>query len=356
MRIAIQKSEFQHGTIPIPDFIRHCQKNNLDFEIVDAYDTDIVSKLRGFDIFIWYPAIDSIYNTILSASLLNAIESMGVLVYPNFSTAWHHDNKIAESFYLDANNIPIPRYWTFFEREMALNWARQDAQYPIIAKLKSGAGSNNVRMIKSSSEAVAYVKRMFGKGFSPAPSFIFKASSHYKATRGNWREMKNRITRFPDFVRRYFKSRDLPIEKGYVYFQEFIPNDGYDVKVCVLNGKISFLTRPVRKNDFRASGGGTIEYRKELVPDNVLMTARDTAEKLGFQKIGFDFVVDKRTGEGKIIEMCCEYSHKALEGAGGYWDFNLQWHEGGVGSSKELIDMLIKMKTSTTGGNPDNRS
>ena len=318
----------------------------MDYGTVDAFDRDIMKQLKGYDIFIWYPGIHSISSQILTASLLRSVESMGVLVYPNTTTVWHFDNKIAQSYYLDAMNAPIPKYWTFFDREKALAWVRQEAVFPLVAKLKSGAGGNNVRLINSSREAVTYVKRMFGRGFSPALSVFLKASSHYSATRGNWNEMKKRIARIPEFLRRYFKSREFPNERGYVYFQEFVPNDGYDIRIVVVNDKMSFCTRPIRKNDFRASGGGITEHRKELVSENVLVSARDTAKKLELQKIAFDFVVDNRTGEGRITEMSCEFPHAGgISGAGGYWDFDLNWHEGTVEPSKELIDMLVKLKT-----------
>ena len=349
MRIAIQKyGEFQHSLIPIPEYIKYCHDSGLDYGIVDAFDKDIVTQLNGYDIFIWYPGIHSISNQLITTSLLKAVESMGILVYPNSSTGWHFDNKIAETFYLDTINAPIPKYWAFFDREKALYWIRHEAVFPIVAKLKSGAGSNNVRLLKNSSEAESYTKRMFGRGFSPVLNIFLKASSHYHATRGNWQQMKKRIARVPEFLRRYFKSKEFPNEKGYVYFQEFVPNDRYDVKIVVVNEKMSFFTRPIRKNDFRASGGGIFEYRKELVPENVLITARDITKKFGMQKIGFDFVIDNRSGEGKITEMCCEFSHTGIIGAGGYWDFDLNWHHESLNPSHELIKMLVKMKSNNS--------
>ena len=350
MRIAIQQyGEFQHSVIPLPEYVRYCQDRGLDYVIVDAFDKDIITNLKGCDIFIWYPGIHSVSNQLLTVSLLKAVESMGVLVYPNSSTGWHFDNKIAESFYLDANHAPIPKYWAFFEREKALNWVRREALFPLVAKLKSGAGGNNVRLLRTRREAVSYVKRMFGRGFSPALSVFLKASSHFSATRSNWTEMKKRIARTPEFLRRYFKSREFPNERGYVYFQEFVPNDGYDIRIVVVNEKMSFCTRPIRKNDFRASGSGITEHRRELVSEHVLVTARDMAKKLKLQKIAFDFVVDNRTGVGKITEMCCEFPHSGgIIGAGGYWDFDLNWHEGILEPSKELINMLIRRETCST--------
>ena len=53
-------------------------------------------------------------------------------------------------------------------------------------------------------------------------------------------------------------------------------------------------------------------------------------------------MIDNRTGEGKIVEMCCGYVAHATDAAGGYWDYDLNWHEndGVLNSVKELLDLM----------------
>ena len=46
----------------------------------------------------------------------------------------------------------------------------------------------------------------------------------------------------------------LPLEKGYVYFQDFIPNNDTDTRIVVIGDKIIGERRGVRNGDFRASG------------------------------------------------------------------------------------------------------
>nr|WP_218917939.1 hypothetical protein [Draconibacterium orientale] len=134
----------------------------------------------------------------------------------------------------------------------------------------------------------------------------------------------------------------MPKEKDYCSFQEFIPNAGYDLKIYVIGDKISFLARHTRKGDFRASGGGNLSYDKSLVPKNVLESAFETSDKLKLQCIGFDYVVDKSTKKGKIIEMSFGFAHQALIGANGYWDRDLQWHNEPVNAPHEIIKNLLK--------------
>lgn len=59
---------------------------------------------------------------------------------------------------------------------------------------------------------------------------------------------------------RYFirteTEKFLIYHKGYIYFQDFIPNNNYDTRVKVIGNRCAALRRYNRKNDFRASGSG----------------------------------------------------------------------------------------------------
>ena len=45
-------------------------------------------------------------------------------------------------------------------------------------------------------------------------------------------------------------------EREYVYFQEFLPGNNFDIRIIVIGDKAFGLKRMVRKGDFRASGSG----------------------------------------------------------------------------------------------------
>src|SRR5690606_13789461 len=104
----------------------------------------------------------------------------------------------------------------------------------------------------------------------------------------------------PEFLRNYKKSKLFPNEKNYAYFQEFVPNDGFDLKVVVIGDKLSYIARNVRKGDFRASGGGSLYYDKTLITQNLIDSAFGVSDKLGFKCMGYDYVIDNITAESKI--------------------------------------------------------
>ena len=134
----------------------------------------------------------------------------------------------------------------------------------------------------------------------------------------------------------------MPVEKGYCYFQEYIPNDGYDLKVVVIEDKITFCARKIRKHDFRASGGGNCYYDRRLLTDGIIDTAFRVAKKLEMSCVGFDFVVDNRTGKGKIIEMCYGFDYEVQRALGAFVDKNHIWHDEAVIVPDEIIKMLLK--------------
>ena len=327
--------------LKIPSWTQWLNEHDIPWEYVDCYAPDIISKLSNYSALIWHYENYSNADLMEAQNILDIAASMGLKVYPDHNSAWHFDDKIAEMYALQAVGAPIPASWVFYDRDQCLEWLEKECNYPIVAKLRRGSGSNNVKLLHNFSEARKYADRMFGKGISPAQSLIYKTFSKVQSTR-DWKTFVSRLKKIPDFLwsRRFGKG--LPIERGYCYFQEFIENEDYDIKVAVTNGKCSFLTRHTRKADFRASGSGDIFYDKNLISDSIVRSAFETAEKLKTQCIGFDYVVNKATKKGYIIEMCHGFDADAIYDCGGYWDVNLKWHDEPLNVKYEIMDEMFK--------------
>jgi glutathione synthase/RimK-type ligase-like ATP-grasp enzyme len=339
--IAICQNErvFKHSGSWNKEFIAICQDKNILFEVVDCYDSDIIHQLDNFSGLIW-PIENWVLPDIMEGrSILRIAEQKGINVFPNQNTVWHFDDKIAEMYAFQAVGAPIPESWVFYLLDECIEWL-ETAKYPLVAKLRCGSGANNVKLLKSETDAVRYAKRMFTKGYNPAPSLLYKAYSKGQSSR-DLKTFISRIKRIPEFLHTRRHGQQLPVEKGYCYFQEFVPNAGYDIKIAVVGDKLSFITRDVRKGDFRASGGGTLKYDKSQVPENVIDSAFSISEKLGLQCMGFDYVVDQRDGEGKIIEMSYGFDWKAVLGAGGYWNKAGVWYDLPLNILEEIIAGMV---------------
>ena len=118
----------------------------------------------------------------------------------------------------------------------------------------------------------------------------------------------------------------LKREKGYVYFQEFIPNNTYDTRILVVGDRCFSSRRYVRKNDFRASGSGSGDHSPNFTSKESLKIAFDLADKLNIQSLSLDLIIDNN--QFKITEMSYAFPIYAYDDSQGYWDRELNWHEG----------------------------
>lgn len=336
-------NEAEHTTSWNPEWKRYCEQNGIEVDMFDLMKVEnAIELLKDYDILLWHFGQYRYAHMLETRSILYSAKSMGVKTFPAFEEAWHFDDKVAEMYALQAVGASIPKSEVYYSYDLlkdAVDAERID--FPIVAKLRTGSGSHNVKLIKSRDQLLKYTKKMLrGGGYNPAPSLTYKASSNLRSSH-DWATFKSKVKRIPEFLRTLRGAKEFPHEKRYVYLQEFIPNDNFDMKVVVVNGKCSGFCRPVRSHDFRASGGGEVYNDNSKLTRDVVESAFYAADKLNLRCVGFDYVIDKRTGTPKIVEMSYGFLSSALTNVGGYYDRDYNWHEGGIVVEDEIIRSLI---------------
>jgi glutathione synthase/RimK-type ligase-like ATP-grasp enzyme len=342
-KIAICRNEkiFNHSGSWTNTWIKYCKSANVYYEVVDCYQSDIIEKLSNFNCLLWHINNYVFPDMYFGRSILYSAHNQGLLTFPDFKTSWHFDDKIAETYLLQSGNISIPRSWMFYLPEDCYSWLHTEAKFPLIAKLRTGSGSNNVKLLNNKDEALAYTKKMFSSGFKSYPDVMFKTKSQLLSAT-DWKSIISRIKRAPEFFHTLNRAKSFPTEKGYVFFQEFIPNDGFDLKVVVIGDKLGFIGRKTRKGDYRASGGGDLFFDRELISRELIDSAFSTNDQMGFQCMGYDYVIDKNTNKGIIIEISYGFSHLALLNSGGYFDRNGNWYNEPLNAPEEIIKNILK--------------
>ncbi|MBN2851111.1 MAG: hypothetical protein JXQ23_00085 [Clostridia bacterium] len=343
MKIAIHQNHdvFNHSTSWDNEWISYCIKNKIEYSVVNCFDNDILKILKNFDVLLWHFNNYSLQEMQYARSILYSASEIGLRVFPDFNTSWHFDDKVAETLLLKSIEAPIPKTWTFFTYSSAIEFFKNRCNFPVVVKLKCGSGSNNVKLLNNENQAKLYAKKMFRNGLKSSPSLLFKVKSNIQSSK-NWSTLIRRFYRIPDFIETFRNANKFSKEKGYVYIQEFIPNNGYDLKVVVVGEKLSFLAREVRKGDFRASGGGSINYNKEYLTEEIRKISFELSEKLGFQSMGYDFVIDKRDNCPKIVEISYGFSFTAQMELGGHWDKEGIWREESFNAPDEILKNLIE--------------
>jgi len=193
--------------------------------------------------------------------------------------------------------------------------------------------------VRNKAEALKMIRKAFGRGFSNYDKW-----GSIKERYRKWRLGKTtafdllkglvRLAVPPPF------TKVLGREVGYIYFQDFIPDNDHDIRVVVIGGKAFAIKRMVRKNDFRASGGGNILYEKSLFNENDIRLAFEIHNKLKSQCTAMDFVYDN--GEPKIVEISYGFSPEGYDPCPGYWDNELNWHEGEFDPYGWMVDLMLK--------------
>ncbi len=320
-------------------WLDYCQKNNIAYKLVDCYSTDIIEELKGCSSLMWHYHQANPADIVMAKSLLFSLEQSGMNVFPNFNTGWHFDDKVGQKYLLEALQIDIVATYVFYEKKTALEWIAKTT-FPKVFKLRGGAGSQNVQLVKSAVAAKKLANKAFGKGF---PAY------------DGWESAKERIRKWrlgkttafdvlKGFVRLAKPPRYASVignEMDYMYFQEFIANNDSDIRIVVIDGKAFGLKRMNRENDFRASGSGFILYDRALIDECFVKMSFEVNKKLNAQCIAYDYVLDENKNP-LLIEISYGFANAGYDDCPGYWDEQLNWHEGKFNPYGWMIELMLK--------------
>lgn len=322
MEIAIQHKPGSFSD----EWIRYCKEHHVDFKLVNCYNSDIVRQLEDCAGLMWHWFQVDSKAILFARQLTYSLEHKGMKVFPDSKTCWHFDDKVGQKYLLEAIHAPLVSSSVFYDKQQAKNWANH-ASYPKVFKLRGGAGSVNVKFVKSKIQAHKLINRAFGRGFPVADRMNSLNDRFLRMQRD--RNYASFIHLLKGFARLAFPAYDEKMrgrEKGYIYFQDFISDNKHDFRVVIIGSRAFAIKRLVRKNDFRASGSGKLIYNKEEIPMEYIETAFFWAEKLDAQCIAFDFLCDKQ--KPLLVEISYGFIAKAYLQCPGFWDKNLNWHAG----------------------------
>jgi hypothetical protein len=225
---------------------------------------------------------------------------------------------------MELYNFPMCKSWIFWDEKKAYEWAEQ-AEYPVVFKLKGGAGSQNVILVDNKKTAKKLIRKMFGEGIvNLGPSFSGSIMRREFNILKNSKLLLWKIKR---------KLEGAPVEtvyqinKNYVFFQEFLPDNKYDTRVTIIGNRAFAFRRFTRKNDFRSSGSGIIDHDPGKIDLRCIEIAFEISAKMNFQSMAYDFLYNKNH-EPEFSEISYSFVDRAVYECNGYWDRDFKWHEG----------------------------
>lgn len=244
------------------NFIKYCDTNSIDYRIVDIHNSTFIKELEGIDILIWRTPSSYASQWEATDKIEFISDYLGKMTLPTKESLWFYEDKVREQWLFDHFNLPSIKTFISYSEEESLEYIKT-AKFPLILKDRTCSSSEGVLLIKNSHQAKRICKKIFLNG----------------------RKV------FEPYVR----------QKNYVLFQEFVPNEGFDLRVIVVGQSYFGYYRYPKGKDYRASGSGIV--RKESIPIEVLQLARQAKEC--FPKsylLAVDFLQDSRDKKYYIIE------------------------------------------------------
>lgn len=318
-------------------WIEYCKEHGIVYKLVNAYANDILRQVSDCDAFMWHHHHGNYKDALFAKQLLYSLQIAGKKVFPDFSTGWHFDDKVGQKYLFEAIGAPLVPSYVFYTKAEATRWANETV-FPKVFKLRGGAGAANVKLVRTRQEAVRLINKAFGKGFSQ-----FDRWGNLKERFHKWRTGKDSFAGVLKGLARLgiptdFAKFHAP-EKGYVYFQEFIPDNDTDTRIVVVGDKMIGERRGVRKGDFRASGSHILLPDHKEVDVRCVELAYKISNRLKLQIGVFDFIHDDKNNP-LVVEISYGTDPDYTE-CEGYWNPEMKFTESSIDLPYLIMDYFM---------------
>lgn len=256
-----------------PKFERFLMANDIPYKELDIKASSFISECQKFDVIVWR-TLSTYVDQWEAADKVEFIQDyLGKLILPPKQALWLDEDKIRAQWLLELNQLPVINTFISYSKEETEGYI-ESCQYPFISKEKTCSRSEGVHLIKNKSQAKKLVKQVFSDGLKLNNSYVK--------------------------------------QKDYVYFQEFVPNKGFDLRVIMVGDSYFGYYRYPKDGDYRASGSGIVT--KKDIPLEVLLLAKKVRECLPKSYLSaVDFLQDTRDDKYYVIETSSFISIESCE-------------------------------------------
>lgn len=316
------------------------KERGIQVKFIHFTDYDFLEQIKMSGGLMWRPATNPDDKQKARRLLFLLNEYLNIPVFPDWYTYWHYDDKISQYYLFQTLDIATPKTWVFWDKDEALTWVK-NANYPLVHKLAAGASSNHVKLIRSPLEASMQIIKDF-EGYLPGKASPFKTGFTKNAIFQYIKQIGEAFAFFQRGTYPPLPDHFWQPEKNYTYFQEFVPDNKFDTRVTIIGNRAFVFRRWNRENDFRASGSGKLDYSTVEINKQCILQAFEMSQKAQFQSMAYDFLFKQESPV--ISEISYTFSDQAIYDCPGYWDKNLDWHEGHLWPEEaQVIDFLQRI-------------
>ena len=106
--------------------MKYCEEHQYEYKTFDPYDSEIVDKIIDYDIILFDHHQADYRDVLFAKQLLFSLEQAGKIVFPNFRTGWHFDDKLGQTMIADQLDF----FDTVYKRTKSIwQWIREVKQF-----------------------------------------------------------------------------------------------------------------------------------------------------------------------------------------------------------------------------------
>ncbi len=241
---------------------RFLEHNGFEYGIYNLHAHDWLEKVQGYDVIIGMPSSEfwHLEETRRKYRFIQA--HFGKTTYPSPEHAALYEDKELEACLAEICGMPFAKTYVSHDRNDA-HCLVDTLTYPVVSKTFPASGSIGVELVRNRQAAHRLVEQAFSST---------GRKSHMVALR----------------------------QKNYIYLQEYIPSDGYDLRVIVVGNRLFGNYRKAPEGDFRASGMYLGEFR--ALPEEAMRIALQVNAFVKSPAMAVD-MLHSPDGAYRIIEM-----------------------------------------------------
>lgn len=155
--------EFNNGHLP---YVEACKELNVEYEIIDIISSGWIDNIKNTDCdgFLIRPSWSSdVKKRMYDEKLYFINKVLGKPIYPSYEEIFLYENKRNMAYWLECNDIPMPKTWVFYNKSEALQFIDSYEDFPLVFKPNIGSAALGIQFIDNKRTAYKLVNRMFTK-------------------------------------------------------------------------------------------------------------------------------------------------------------------------------------------------
>lgn len=153
-------------------YVAACLELGVPFRVIDLAAVDWLEQVKRSGcgmLLVWPDGFLTTWSQMTKDRVEILERELSLPLVPSAREIWMYEDKRRMAYWLQANGVPHPRTWVFYQQAEARAFART-CELPVVFKANFGAGATGVRILRERSKLRGLVERVFERGFVPSGS------------------------------------------------------------------------------------------------------------------------------------------------------------------------------------------